>query len=1095
MAFSAGAGAALSTRVGIDGMSAYLAGMRKIGDETDKTAKRMDTSLAGMGNKASEWGRKWTRNVTLPVFGFGAASVKMSKDFNSSMANVATMTDGSSKRINGLKRDVQAMAVASGKSTGDLADGMYQVLSAFGDTKDAVKQLDIANRASKAGMSTTTEAIDLLSAVTKGYGDTSLKAMQHASDLSFQTVKLGQTNFPQLAASLGRVVPLAADLGVKQEELFGVMATATGVTGKAAEVSTQYRGILQSLSAPTDKMSKLYEQLGVKNGKQLIQQKGFVETLKLITDAAQKTNTPLQDYIGSIEGQTLASALAGAQNDNLRAKIKAMGDVAGSTDQAFRAQTQGINKAGFEWEQSKQKITVAMQGIGDSIGPMAATVIGGIADMGAKFAALPQPIQDVTLGIAGIAAVVGPTLMVMGQLATSIVALRTAASALALGPLLASPLGFTVAAAGAAAVALGAFSLTMKGTKTDTENAKAALDAYNNTVDSMTGAMSAERNANLQVQQAKLQVKKATEATGAAVKMYGKDSAQAKEMLLQQRQAESQLDSAMNNRAKTHREANDAQKKGLSDAKQAVQAYKDAVANVDRARAALDKWKAAQKNGDAGAGKQVELWKKKLQDAEGAQKNATKAVSMFKDRMPEFERAVGKGSTKLDELKQILNDLPSNKTVTVTVKQKGHLTTNQFGGGLGVATNNTGGVVPGARRANKDSVLSYLTPGEYVIKRDAVDKLGVPFLNSLNGFNRGGLVAAQTRANIASNPALALRQANKEYRAAVRHMNAIAKGGVSKNEKDKYAQAKADVKAKADAVIEARRALATSAVDNRFANREAMISRGALAAQGTAGTADDLANLNTAITTNQSKLTALRARLKNTRDPAARKDIRGQINSAIEKQLQLEQQRNGLIAEQNRTAHEAALNRARDTMTLADANSAYAIALANSTGDITQKTNAINQALANEERRRQILNETLANTAQNDAERADLINQLAQSVDASTALKEQLKQNAATTDELISVQLDQAKRQAEIERNRANMSEAALRTFSGSGDIGQGGMNALRAGQGNAPQLVFTSTVPYTAEQARMVAEIVNSGAQYNGTLTQSYAPVQQIGA
>ena len=51
------------------------------------------------------------------------------------------------------------------------------------------------------------------------------------------------TTFPELAASIGRVVPVAAKMNVAQEELFAGFATLTGVTGSAAEVSTQLAGI------------------------------------------------------------------------------------------------------------------------------------------------------------------------------------------------------------------------------------------------------------------------------------------------------------------------------------------------------------------------------------------------------------------------------------------------------------------------------------------------------------------------------------------------------------------------------------------------------------------------------------------------------------------------------------------------------------------------------------------------------------------------------------------------------------------------------------------------------------------------------------
>ena len=150
------------------------------------------------------------------------------------------------------------------------------------------------------------DAIDLTSAVTKAYGDPSAGAVQGVSDLALETVRLGQTTFPELAASIGRVTPLTAQLKVSQQEHFAVLATATGVTGGAAEVNTQLRGVLQGLMSPTADLTQLYRQMGVASGEQLVQQRGLQGAIAAIVQAAQASGQPLQKYLSSIEGQTLA---------------------------------------------------------------------------------------------------------------------------------------------------------------------------------------------------------------------------------------------------------------------------------------------------------------------------------------------------------------------------------------------------------------------------------------------------------------------------------------------------------------------------------------------------------------------------------------------------------------------------------------------------------------------------------------------------------------------------------------------------------------------------------------------------------------------
>ena len=227
--------------------------------------KKAEAAGESLSSKLGKIGQGMTAGVTLPIVGAAAAALKFSTDFNASMANVASLGVASDRVIE-LKANVQALAIETGKSTEDLAGGLYQVVSAFGDTADTSKILEINAKAAAAGLAETTDAINLTSAVTKGYGDTSAAAVQQVSDMALQTVALGQTTFPELAASMGRVVPIAASLGASQQELFAVMATATGVTGGAAEVSTQLRGVLQSMMAPTERMRELLAAMGYSTG-------------------------------------------------------------------------------------------------------------------------------------------------------------------------------------------------------------------------------------------------------------------------------------------------------------------------------------------------------------------------------------------------------------------------------------------------------------------------------------------------------------------------------------------------------------------------------------------------------------------------------------------------------------------------------------------------------------------------------------------------------------------------------------------------------------------------------------------------------------
>lgn len=273
----------------------------------------------------------------------GAAAAKSAMDYESQLANISTLLTGSeeeiAKRSAKIGEQVLDISNRTGVATSDLTDGMYQVISAFGDSKEAAAQLEVAAKAAAAGNATTTDSINLLSAVTKGYGDTSAEAVQKAADLAFATVRLGQTSFPELAAGMGKVIPLASTLGVKQEDLFGAMATLTGVTGSTAEVVTQMKAAMQGFLSPSKDMQEALKSMGYESGQALLESKGFQGALDALKESVEGDDLAFAKLFSSVEAQTAVLAMAGNQSENLTEKTKEMYKATGATDAAFEKQT------------------------------------------------------------------------------------------------------------------------------------------------------------------------------------------------------------------------------------------------------------------------------------------------------------------------------------------------------------------------------------------------------------------------------------------------------------------------------------------------------------------------------------------------------------------------------------------------------------------------------------------------------------------------------------------------------------------------------------------------------------------------------------
>lgn len=302
--------------------------------------------------------------ATTAAVAFGKTSLDAAAKFETGMSNVATLLDGDTatvnKRIAEMGDDIMGVAKKTGVATDDLANGMYQIVSAMGDSADASKQVEVAAKAAKAGGATTVDAINLLSAVVKGYG-TQYKTVvdevtgetkrvemsvgeswEKASDLAFQTVKLGQTSFPELASSMGKVVPIASALNISQEELFGSFATLTGVTGSTAEVSTQLKSVFSGLMTPSTALSAKISELGFESANAMLDQLGLIGTLDKLSAACGDDKQAVAKLFSSVEAQTAILALAGSQTENWVQKTEAMAGAADATSNAFDKSTDNL---------------------------------------------------------------------------------------------------------------------------------------------------------------------------------------------------------------------------------------------------------------------------------------------------------------------------------------------------------------------------------------------------------------------------------------------------------------------------------------------------------------------------------------------------------------------------------------------------------------------------------------------------------------------------------------------------------------------------------------------------------------------------------
>lgn len=372
-------------------------------------------------------GTELTAAVTLPIIGAATASLRFANEFNRAMGNIESIIPGTGKRIYELRDAVRAVADETNQRAVDVASGLYLIISTFGDTARSVDIMEDVAKVSVAGLSDMESSVELLASVTRGFGDVAGETTRHVSDLAFETVKWGVVTIPQLGASIGRVVPIANELGISLEEMFATFATATGVTGDASEVATQLRGILKSLQDPSERLKTLYAELGVASGKAAVEQFGLIGVVDRIRAAYEGSGLPIADFIHRVEGQILALSLSGEQAETYRTRLEQMGNAAGATARAFEAQTQGIAKQAFQMQGLARRLEEMGERLGTAIGPALLraepaiqSFLQALIRLVESFAKLSPDTQAFILQMLAVSAAIGPIIFGLGVFITTL---------------------------------------------------------------------------------------------------------------------------------------------------------------------------------------------------------------------------------------------------------------------------------------------------------------------------------------------------------------------------------------------------------------------------------------------------------------------------------------------------------------------------------------------------------------------------------------------------------------------------------------------------------------------------------------------------
>lgn len=366
------------------------------------------------GEKVKNAGSGMTKTVTAPILAAGVASAKMTMDFEDSMAKVSTIADATEVPMDEMQKAILDLSNQTRISSEEIAQNVYDSISAGQKTGDAVNFVSNSTKLAKAGFADAGAALDVLTTIMNAYG---LKASEvtNVSDMLIQTQNLGKTTVADLASSMGKVIPTANAYGVSLDELCAGYAIMTANGVATAESTTYMNGMLNELGKSGTNVSETLKEKTGKTFKELMDSgMSLSDVLKIISDAATENNKSFGDMWSSSEAGKAGMILLGDSAENFNGVLEQMQNSAGATNTAFEkldTNSTKIKKATNELKNDAIDLGTTLM---EELAPIIENIAEKISEFTEWFNGLSESEKQTIIQIGLIVAAIGPLLIALG---------------------------------------------------------------------------------------------------------------------------------------------------------------------------------------------------------------------------------------------------------------------------------------------------------------------------------------------------------------------------------------------------------------------------------------------------------------------------------------------------------------------------------------------------------------------------------------------------------------------------------------------------------------------------------------------------------
>lgn len=420
--------------------------------------------LTSVGDKMTKIGKDMSMKVTAPILAAGVASAKLAIDFEAQMSRVGAIAGATGGEMDALKKSAMELGADTSKSAGEVAIAMEEMAAMGFTAVEIMGAMPGVISASEASGESLALASQTVAAALNIWGLEASEASRVA-DVLAMAANASAAGIGDMQMAFKYAGAPAAALGIEMEDVaaaIGIMTDA-GLDGSGA--GTALRASLLALNNPAKAQEKMMKRLGISMRDEHDEALSLSEMVGNLIEATEHmTEADKVATLGKLVGTEAVSgflSLMKAGPTEINNMSDALRNSAGESARTAAVMKDNL-KGAFE------ELGGALETAGITIGNVliphirkAVTVVQGLVE---KFTDLSPKAQKTIMVIGGVAAAIGPLLVIGGTLTSGLGGLLTSVSLLSGGIAgagglgaamlgLAAPVGIAVLAIGGIAAA------------------------------------------------------------------------------------------------------------------------------------------------------------------------------------------------------------------------------------------------------------------------------------------------------------------------------------------------------------------------------------------------------------------------------------------------------------------------------------------------------------------------------------------------------------------------------------------------------------------------------------------------------------------